>query len=54
MKTFMGVGRIFSSREQYCIFSRGGQNNVFMGANSGDISFYPLESKKHISLLKIS
>jgi len=41
----MGVGRIFS-REEIAAFSRGNQKDFSRGANTGEISFYPLKTKK--------
>jgi len=34
-------------------FSRGSQNDFSRGAKNGDISFFPLETKKTTFLLKI-
>jgi len=48
----MGVGRIFSRWEPIADFSRGSQKDFSRGTKSGEILFYPLESKKTIYFAK--
>jgi len=50
----MGVGRIFSSGGPIVDFSRRRLTYFSRGDKSGEISFYPLETKNNPFLLKTS